>query len=82
MISYRHPILEVFWEKFDNGISVIIHSTTSGIEGVTKDNPSLTIKKPMENSTYTCNARNAAGTQHSTEVYLSVIGGNVTYILV
>ncbi|XP_063442782.1 mucin-2-like [Mytilus trossulus] len=77
--SPRYPILEVFWEEFDNGITTRIDRKTSGIEGVTISNPSLTIKKPMVNSTYTCKARNAVGTRSSTEFYLIVKGGNIWF---
>ncbi|CAC5381762.1 unnamed protein product [Mytilus coruscus] len=74
VVSSRYPILEVFWEEFDNGITTRIDGKTSGIEGVTISNPSLTIKKPMVNSTYTCKARNAIGTRSSYEFHLIVMG--------
>lgn len=76
VISSRYAILEVFWGKFDNGITTRIDNKTSGIEGSTQTNPSLTIKKPMDNGTYICKARNIIGTQNSSEVRLIVIGGN------
>ncbi|XP_071172629.1 cell adhesion molecule DSCAML1-like isoform X2 [Mytilus edulis] len=75
VVSPRYPILEVFWEEFDNGITTRIDDKTSGIEGVTIPNPSLTIKKPMVNSTYTCKARNAMGNGSSAEFHLIVKGG-------
>lgn len=73
VISSRYPLLDVFWEKFDGGIITRINNETAGIEGVTVANPSLTIKNPMANSTYTCKARNTMGTQNSTDVQLIVI---------
>ena len=82
VVSSRYPILEVFWEEFDNGITTRIDDKTSGIEGVTIPNPSLTIKKPMVNSTYTCKARNAMGNGSSAEFHLIVKGGNFKLILI
>lgn len=82
MTSSRHPILKVFWEKINNGFITRIDKKTSGIEGVTKADPSLTVRKPMVNSTYICKARNILGTQNSTNIRLIVIGGNVEFYLV
>ncbi|CAG2206441.1 unnamed protein product [Mytilus edulis] len=65
---------EVIWKVKQNGVVRTITSQTSGIRGVTKDNPSLTINfvTLSDDGLYTCCATSIIGTGKSRSVRLSV----------
>lgn len=69
----------VEWNKFDqNGIAYKINvaSQSSKYSGGTVNTPSLTIlnAEDSDETYYTCQATNAAGTGTSTQTYLDVLG--------
>lgn len=70
---------EIIWEVIQNGVVRIITSKTSGVSGVTKDNPSLTINivTLSDDGLYTCCATSIIGTGKSRAVRLSVDAGKV-----
>lgn len=69
--------VDVYWEFEKNGDVRRIRSETSGIRGVTKDNPSLTIPfvTISDDGYYTCFAVNIVGIGISRPVRLSVNAG-------
>lgn len=67
----------MFWERNLNGEITKISSRLTGIDGVTIDNPALTINVTTlsDSGLYTCYAENEDGIGKSNVTQLHVIGG-------
>ncbi|CAC5381889.1 unnamed protein product [Mytilus coruscus] len=79
-ITADPPVVTVYWQKEHDGIKTNITSTTPGIDGVTTNRPSLTIKetKDSDSGIYICCAINAVGLAQSNNINLTV-EGNMNY---
>ncbi|OPL33462.1 hypothetical protein AM593_10437, partial [Mytilus galloprovincialis] len=67
----------VYWEHNVTGVVRRLFRETLGIEGITVDNPTLSLKYATNNASglYTCFARNVVGTSYSSAINVSVKGG-------
>ncbi|XP_063412669.1 peroxidasin homolog [Mytilus trossulus] len=76
-ISCNPPPTKVYWEKIYNGISKVISNGTLGTEGITVDNPSMTLLHATDSDSglYKCFAVNVFGMGYSSSTKLTVIGG-------
>ncbi|XP_052081097.1 hemicentin-1-like [Mytilus californianus] len=79
-ITADPPVVTVYWQKENDGIKTNITSTTPGIDGITTNRPSLTIKetKDSDSGIYICCAINAVGLAQSNNINLTV-EGNMNY---
>ncbi|XP_071149869.1 uncharacterized protein [Mytilus edulis] len=75
-ITSNPPPTKVYWEKIYNGISKVISNGTSGTEGITVDNPSMTLLHATDSDSglYKCFAVNVFGMGYSSSTKLTVIG--------
>lgn len=80
-ISGNPPPTKVYWEKIYNGISKVISNGTSGTDGITIDNPSMTVLHATDSDSglYKCFAVNVFGMGYSSSTKLTVIGGTYLY---
>ncbi|XP_063412590.1 hemicentin-2-like [Mytilus trossulus] len=76
-ITGNPPPTKVYWEKIYNGISKVISNGTLGTEGITVDNPSMTLLHATDSDSglYKCFAVNVFGMGYSSSTKLTVIGG-------
>ncbi|CAC5425775.1 HMCN [Mytilus coruscus] len=70
-------VTKVYWQRYINNATAVILSGSTGIGGVTLDNPSLTILSAKESMSgeYTCFAINSVGTGSSLPTSLKVESG-------
>ncbi|CAC5388894.1 unnamed protein product [Mytilus coruscus] len=70
-------ITDVYWERVQNGTKMIINKGSVGVEGITPENPSLTLifTTKMNIGKYRCFATNEVGTHGSEFTSLDVTGG-------
>lgn len=67
----------IYWRKNVTGLVTTINSHAVGTDGITVDNPSLTILFPThsDSGSYNCFASNVLGTSSSATTFLNIIGG-------
>ncbi|CAG2214960.1 HMCN [Mytilus edulis] len=67
----------VSWQRNNSGILTILNKGAVGTDGITTNNPSLTIESTSFSDVgiYHCFASNIAGTKKSDAIHLSVLGG-------
>ncbi|CAC5403637.1 HMCN [Mytilus coruscus] len=77
VINAKPPPTKVYWEKVSNGITKVISNGTSGTDGITIDNPSITLLHATDSDSgfYKCFAVNEFGMGYSSPTKLTVIGG-------
>ncbi|XP_063406022.1 hemicentin-1-like [Mytilus trossulus] len=65
-------VIKVYWQRFINNATTVITYASAGVDGVTVDNPSLTIRSAKESMSgeYTCFAINYVGTGSSFPTFL------------
>lgn len=73
-------LMHVNWRQNNSGILRIINEGAVGTDGISPNNPSLTLKSTSfaDTGVYHCSATNMAGTERSVAIHLSVIGGKPT----
>lgn len=82
-ISASPTVLKVYWTRNSSGIITTIEHGLSGTDGITVDNPSLTLLyvTDIDNGLYTCIAESYRGIGFSKIVNVTVNGG-VPYVKV
>ena len=80
-------ITAIYWKAFydyDRENAKIIHEGEFNTAGITKANPSLTLKSPKFHDTgeYLCYARNEAGQTLSRRIPVKVDGGKFIYFII
>lgn len=81
-ISASPTVLKVYWTRNSSGIITTIDHGLSGTEGITVDNPSLTLLyiTDLDNGLYTCTAESYRGIGFSKTVNVTVNGGTSYYL--
>ncbi|CAG2188582.1 HMCN [Mytilus edulis] len=76
-VNANPPATIVYWEKKLNGIIKVMNNETTGIAGITVENPSMTLFHATDSDSgyYKCFAVNEFGQGYSSSVRLAVIGG-------
>ncbi|CAC5384057.1 HMCN [Mytilus coruscus] len=80
-ISASPTVLKVYWTRNSSGIITTIEHGLSGTDGITVDNPSLTLLyiTNLDNGQYTCTVESYRGIGFSKTVIVTVNGG-VPYV--
>lgn len=90
-ITPNPSVTNVYWEREVNGTKHILNNLTMGIQGVSRNDPSLVLMESTKSDigTYRCVAINDVGTGKSETLSLMVVGGeflgsymNLTYQII